>query len=323
MSGLDKRAEGLQKYFVGQLVEGRDRVFRVAMSLRNQDGRHIRCLLSSGGPEWRGLIIVVPGFGRTIRHSNALALAAASHGYAMIRFDPTDHVGDSDGEMLNATLTGVGKDLLFLFNTIREAGWRDGLFIAAASTFARSTVKMIQHGLSADGIVLTLPVVDFAKTLIAVTDIDLIGGYREQRIKPGDVVQLLTHELDAEFLADAIDNNFCGLETTRDELRAAPMPVAMIVAEGDDWVSLEDATAALEPGRPGRSLYVLENADHDSYSFGFIRAVTNTAMQVLAEMSGITLDSTYDFTFSKFASAVKTEKAILNQARKIWNAGNE
>lgn len=318
MRGLDANAVALEPFFTGELAEGPDRFHRVAMSLRKENGQRIRCLLTTPGDQWRGVIVILAGLGRTIRHSNALALAAAHHGYATVRFDPSNHTGDSDGEMLDATLSQAAEDLLFVCASVRRSGWNGRLFAAAASTLARSAIKTIRQDLPVDGMILTLPVVDLAKTLTIVTGEDLIAAFRDNRIQPTDTVHILSHEISARFLEDAIEQSYCDLETTRAELCEATMPIAMIAAEGDDWVSVTDMVAALETERPNRKLYLLENTSHDSYSFGFIRAITQTTIRALAEMTGETIDRIYEVTFSKLSSTVETEKKILNRARETW-----
>src|SRR5690606_3409816 len=177
--------------------------------------------------------------------------------------------------------------------------------------------------LPVNGMVLPLPVVVFEKTLQAVVGEDLIEAFRKGRIRVTDPVQVLSHEISAHFLKDAIEGEFCGLETTRSEFAQGGMPVAIIAAEGDDWVAVGDVTAALASTGPNRKLFILENADHDSYSFGFIRAITQTTMQALTEMSGAAMDGSYEVTFSKLSSAVKTEKSILARAREMWSVGDE
>jgi hypothetical protein len=319
MTYLDDKMSGLRGFFTLEPAKGPDNLLRVPLSLRKSSGQRIRCLLTSPGQTWRGLVVVMPGLGRTIRHSCAIALAAAHHGYATIRFDPTNHTGDSDGEMFDVKLSQLGVDLLFVCNAVRNAGWNDRLFVISSSSLARAAIRTPLQGLPADGMILLLPVVCLAKTLVAVSGEDLVGAYRNGQIQISDPVVVLTHQMSGRFLADAIEHDYWDLDATRSELRQVEIPVAMIVAEDDDWISMDDVISALEPGRPQRHLFVLENSDHDSYSFGFIRAVTQTAIQALADMNkDEKTDDPYSVTFSKLSRAIKTETELLNQARELW-----
>jgi pimeloyl-ACP methyl ester carboxylesterase len=318
VKSLDSNSAELERFFTGEPSQGPDGLYRVAMSLRKENGQRIRCLLTSPGDQWQGVIVILSGFGRTIRHSNALALAAAHHGYATVRFDPSNHTGDSDGELLDGTMSQITEDLLFVCTSVRRSGWSKRLFVIAASTFARCAIRATRHGLPVDGLILPLPVVDLTKTLASVTGEDLVGGYRSGRIQITDVVQILSQEISARFLANAVEQNYCDLEPTRAELRETTIPVAMIAAERDDWVSVTDIITALEPERPNRKLYVLEDTNHNSYSFGFLRAITQTTMQALVEMTGERIERSYEVTFSKFTRAVETEKKILSRAREAW-----
>ncbi len=323
MRGLDATATPAPKSgFEGlELSRGPDGFRRGVLSLRKEDGRRIRCLLTAPAESSRGLLVVLPGLGRTIRHSCAVAFAAAQHGYASLRFDPTDHSGDSDGEIVDGTLSGVAADLRFVCESVREWGWATPIFVAASSSLARAAIRTAARGLPADGLVLTFPVVHLDRTLQAVSGEDLFTAYREQRIQPADPVQILTHQMSGRFLADALEADYVGLDATRADLRETRMPVAAIVAENDDWIAVDDVLLALEPERPERHVFVLENADHDSYSFGFIRAITQSTMEAISRMSGDTAfdRDRYDVTFSVLSSAIRTEKQILNQARESWS----
>jgi Acyl transferase len=318
MNGLDPRAADLRQFFGHEIAEGPDRVFRAPLSVRKPSGQRLRGLLASPGGDWRGAAVVLPGLGRTMRHSGALALALARHGYATVRFDPTNHTGDSDGEIVDATLSGVSEDLSHMSKLLRGVGWRGPLVVIASSAFARAAIRASRQDLPADGMALLLPVVFMAKTLAVVAGEDLIEAYRRERIKPHDPVQVLSHQMSGRFLADAIANGFCDLEGTRAELRAAKMPVSAIAAEGDDWVSVDDVAAAVEPERPQRRLFVLEDSDHDSYSFGFMRAVTRTAIRAIAEMTREPPGEPYALTFTDLSVATKTEKTIFARARESW-----
>lgn len=318
MSGLDPRAEGLRRFFSHEPVEGPDHIYRAPVSVRTAGGQRVRGLLTSPGGDWRGITVILPGLGRTMRNAGALSLALARHGYATLRFDPTNHTGDSDGDIADVTLSGVSEDLLLICNLLREVGWREPLVVVASSAFARSAIRASRHDLPVDGMVLLLPVVAMAKTLAVVAGEDLVEAYRREQIRPDDPVQVLTHQMSGRFLADAVTHGFCDLEGTRAELRGAKMPVAAVAAEGDDWVSVADVAAALEPERAQRRLFVLENSDHDSYSFGFMRAITQTAIRAIAEMTREPPGEPYALTFTDFSAATKTEKFVFARARETW-----
>jgi len=314
---LDKNALALEKFFTGEPSEGPDKLIRVALSIKKDNGQKIRCLLTSPGDQWSGLLVIGAGFGRTIRHSNALAITAAHHGYASIRFDPTNHIGDSDGEIIDATASQAANDLLFICSQIRHMGWHLGLYVVAASLFARAAMMTIPRKIPVDGMILTLPVVDYSKTLSIITGQDLVAAFRANEIKLTDTINVLSHTLSGQFLKD-LDMNCKDLESTLNDLRAANIPITFIAADSDEWVSVSDLITVLETERPNRKLYLIENTTHDSYSFGFIRAITKTTIQAVAEMNGDIVEKIYEVTFAKLSSVVKTEKNILNQARLIW-----
>src|SRR5882724_7840170 len=76
-----------------------------SLSLENRSGKKIAAYmdrLSQTNP--RGsLIILVPGYGKTKSSHLRLAYYLALNGSQIIRYDHSNHVGDSDGSMLFTT----------------------------------------------------------------------------------------------------------------------------------------------------------------------------------------------------------------------------
>jgi Acyl transferase len=319
---LSERAKSVVPSYDLPIERGPDGFLRTVVSFRKPDRQRIRGLILQPRTRSRGLVLIAPGMGRTIRHSTALALPLAHHGFASLRFDLTNHTGDSDGEIAGATLSSAVGDLRCVIEAVRVGGWDGPLFTIASSLSARSAVRAAKEGLPIDGLLLVFPIVDFQKTLRAATGVDLVAAYREGRIGRDDPVRVLTHDMSGRFLADAVAGGYCGLDSTRAEMAQARMPVAAMAAEDDEWVEAADVASALEQDSFRRHLFVLERVDHDSYSWGFMRATSQTAVRALSHMLGDELGSFHDVRFTELVGAFKIEKQVIGRAREVWRAGD-
>ncbi len=322
MTELNERVELLSQWCDLPVEKGPDGLLRTAVSFRKANGQRIRGLVLQPSTRLGGMVVIAPGLGRTIRHATALALPFAHHGYASLRFDGTNHTGDSDGEIAAATLSSAVDDLRCVAEALRGGGWDGPLFTVASSLSARSAVRAAKEGLPVDGLVLVLPIVDFEKTVKAATGDDLVTAYLDGRIGRDDPVRILTHEMSGRFLADAVDRGYCGLHATRAEMVQARIPLAAVVAEDDDWVEAEDVASALEPDSSSRQMFVLERADHDSYSWGFMRAMSETVVRAVAHMVGDELGPVHQIGFTELVGGFKIEKQVMRRAREAWRNGD-
>ena len=66
------------------------------------------------------VIILSPGYGETKREYIMLAYYFASNGFHVLRYDHTNHVGISDGEHVNTTLSLMREDLETVVNYASE-----------------------------------------------------------------------------------------------------------------------------------------------------------------------------------------------------------
>ena len=298
---------------------GVDGFVRTAVTFGEAKGQRIRGLLVEPGGERHGTVLVAPGFGRTIRHSTVFALHLARHGYGSLRVDLTNHTGDSDGDIVHGSLSSAVDDLWRVLDGWEHTGQTSPRYLMASSLSARSAVRAVAEGLPVDGVVLVLPVVDLGRTIAVVTGEDLVAGYLDGRIGVEDPLTVSTHEMSGRFLADAVHGGFLGLETTRDEIARIDRPVAAVAAERDEWVDAGDITVALGADTDAsRQVFVLERASHDSYDFGFLRAVTRTVVQALAAMSGVVPGAEHHIDYSELANALTGDKVVLRRARQIW-----
>ena len=244
---------------------GTDRVISALLEHRNPHGQrialyhdHPRTPLPPGSP----LILIAPGYGETKKEYVALAHHFAINGCHVLRYDHTNHVGESDGNILYWTLTHMRQDLIAMLN-FAERGWpASPIAVVATSLAGRVALKAAAEDPRVKLLLLLAGVVDLQATLEAVHNEDLIGTYR-LGVRRG-VVNVLgfSGNLD-NFLNDAIESGYADLQTTLADAGHIRTPVILFTAEQDAWVRLESVKAVQTALGPHlRHLYLIPEALH-------------------------------------------------------------
>lgn len=242
-----------------------DRVISTLLEHRNSHGQrialyhdHPRTPLAPGSP----LIIISPGYGETKKEYVALAHYFATNGCHVLRYDHTNHVGESDGDITYWTMTHMGQDLIAMLN-FAERGWpASPIAVVATSLAGRVALKVTTEDSRIKLLLLLACIVDLQATLEAVHNEDLIGTYR-LGVRRG-VVNVLgfSGNLD-NFLNDAIESGYADLQTTLADSERVQSPVVLFTAEQDAWVCLESVKAAQTAlGTRLRHCYLIPEALH-------------------------------------------------------------
>lgn len=217
---------------------------------RNQRGRRIaiyhdysRHLPSPGCP----LVILAPGYGETKKDYVSLAYYLASNGFHVLRYDYTNHVGESEGGLISTTLTSMKEDLLAVLDYADHLWPASPVSVVASGLAGRVALKAFTDSRRVKLLVLLAPVVDLQQTLIAVHQEDLIGTHL-QGIRRG-VSNILGLNVDADrWLGDAIREGYADLQTTLKDATHIKTPVVLFSSDHDPWVqqkSLREVKTAL------------------------------------------------------------------------------
>lgn len=244
---------------------GTDRVTSTLLEHRNPHGQrialyhdHPRIPLPPGSP----LIIIAPGYGETKKEYVALAHHFAINGCHVLRYDHTNHVGESEGDILYWTLTHMRQDLIAMLN-FAERGWpASPIAVVATSLAGRVALKAATEDSRIKLLLLLAGVVDLQATLEAVHNEDLIGTYRLGARRGVVNVLGFSGNLD-NFLNDAIESGYADLQTTLADAGRIRAPVILFTAEQDAWVRLESVKAVQTALGPHlRHLYLIPEALH-------------------------------------------------------------
>ena len=211
------------------------------MECRNEKGQRIavyhdspRNTLPPGSP----VVIISPGYGETKKEYITLAYYFASNGFQVLRYDLTNHVGESEGGIEHSTLSSMRRDLSALLSFAQRTWPASPISVVATSLAGRVALKLLAHDRRVKLLVLLTCIVDVQATLLAVHQEDHISAYLKGS-KRG-LMNVLGFTLDADvWIADAIKEGYTDLQTTKRDAAQMRTPVILFIAENDAWVSRE------------------------------------------------------------------------------------
>lgn len=234
---VEERAEGAR--LVSEFLEYRnEQGQRIAMY-----HDHPREPLPPGSP----IVIVSPGYGETKKDYIPLAYHLASNGFHVLRYDHTNHVGESDGEIRDSTLSRMKQDLSALLNYADYRWPASPVAVVAANLAGRVALKVAAEDQRVRLLILLAGVIDVQATLQTLHQEDLISTY--VRGARRGMAMFLGFNLDADkWLGDATKSGYADLRTTIRDAERIHIPVILFTAEQDDWVrvrSIKEVQTAL------------------------------------------------------------------------------
>ncbi len=188
------------------------------------------------------LVVIAPGYGGTKKEYVPLAYYLAGNGLHVLRYDHTNHVGESEGDIADATLSGMEQDLGAVLDYASRTWPGVPRAVIATSLSGRVAFKHMTRAPQADLLVLLTGIVDLQATLTAVHQEDhMVAFLRGSRL---GVMNVLGFNIDADhFLGDAIKAGYATLANTLQDARQIRTPVIFFAAERDAWVALESVKA--------------------------------------------------------------------------------
>jgi ubiquinone/menaquinone biosynthesis C-methylase UbiE len=214
----------------------------------------------------------------------------ASNGFRVIRYDATNHTGESDGGILDCTLSSLKEDL-------------EAAIDYSAVTFPSVSLGVVLTSLSAvvgfhvaskdarirfvGGIV---PVVNLRHTLKEVYQQDLIGEHQANH--RWGVLDLLGFPVDADrFISDALENGWEDLEATKRAVAGIRAPVSFVVGANDPWVDCNEVSSVVAAlNGHARQLVEVQSSMHQLHenataSKAVLRDITRAAALHLSNVS--------------------------------------
>jgi ubiquinone/menaquinone biosynthesis C-methylase UbiE len=187
------------------------------------------------------IVVIAPGYGEIKRDYLTLAYYFASNGFHVIRYDHTNHVGESQGTHFDISLSSMKHDFRTVTQFVRQQ-WPHRPVIGVASSLAsRVALKAESEESSLALLVLLVGVVDVQRSVATVHQEDVFANYLNGQIQ--DSANILGFNVGRHFLHDAITNNFSTLNTTLEDVHALETPIMYVSAGRDVWINEQDLQA--------------------------------------------------------------------------------
>jgi hypothetical protein len=238
--------------------------------VENRHGRRLFALLSEPvAGEATRLVVLPPAYERRVHHYSVLSRFLVRNGFSTLRFDVTNHIGLSDGGIVDFTMSSMTADVQDVLRACRDRFEDQTLYLIASSLAARATIRalasdrVLQRWFPA--VALVLPVVDVEYSMTRAIGRNFIDARRKgEVIDPTAVAKALGREVPHRIARDAIANGFEDAERTRRELAELECRVTAIAAEWDDWVDYATVAKVMAGEQAGpRQMVVLDANSHD------------------------------------------------------------
>lgn len=255
------------------------------MSLRrivNVSGATVVGLHSLADGSSLGLVLMPSSYSKQIRHYAILSAYLNRHGFDTFRFDLTNHVGMSDGEIRQFSMSSMVDDIKGVVSS--EAGAGYGVSMVAFSLSARAAIRAWAELGRGEQLVLVMPVVNPRDTLLKAAGIDVFDQTFLDRLRAGDgVLEVMGYDVGWQFGVDGLASRLADLPDTAEDLDLVSAPIATIFGGADEWVVADEVTSVLRLDQfPERTTVLIEDASHDlAHNPPVLRLLVEAMLQVL------------------------------------------
>lgn len=207
-------------------------------------------------------VVMPPGYGETKRDALIVSYYLVRNGFNVLRYDATDHVGESEGDIAVTTMSKFKLDLLSAIDFV-ESNYRVGRVGVIASSLAqRMALKAASEDPRIAFLLGVVGVVNLRETLKAIYREDIIGDVSGGRVK--DTYDVLGFEIDKAYPITAIQGAYHDLESAIEDAKRLEIPLVFLVAEKDAWIKLDDVKVVLESSRRGE-MHLIPEAMHQVF----------------------------------------------------------
>jgi len=226
------------------VLPGKKNIHSTRLIIEKDNGQRISAYHDRQGEEELAqlpIVVISPGYGETKRDYLTLGYYFASNGFQVVRYDHTNHVGESDGPHYHVSLSSMKDDFQTVTRFVR-AIWPHSTIIGVASSLAaRVALKAEAECPSLSLLVMFMGIVNVQRSAATVHQEDVFAGYGEGQYP--DSANILGFNVGSQFLGDAITNKFVTLEQTLNDAESLTSSVIMVNAGKDAWVNPDDLQA--------------------------------------------------------------------------------
>ncbi|MFA5057743.1 MAG: methyltransferase domain-containing protein [Opitutaceae bacterium] len=223
------------------------------MTYQNRAGLRIAACLDhlDDGMRTKPWVLLAPKYGETKKSTLHLAYYLAANGLNVLRFDPTNHVGESEGIMLNFTMPGAVADIVAGLDYL-EATWGVTEVVAVANSLsARCMLRVAANDARLRKLLCVAGVVNLLATMQEIYKEDILGMYLQGH--RWGTADFLGFDINGDIFLDTLIQSELGeLSGTLEDVQKLRVPFVFFYAERDAWVDqreVEQVVAANPRGR--------------------------------------------------------------------------
>lgn len=234
---------------------------------------------NGGEKQW---ILVLPGYGETKTDVLTVSYFLAKNGFHTLRFDYSDHVGESDGEILSTTLTKMKADIQSALDYLYRRFQPAAVGAVGSSLASRALLRAAREDDRLSLLLNLVSVVDLRKTLRSIYNEDHFAHAHQGSVN--GVMDVLGFQVDADhFLQSAIGDHYENLLTTMEDVDHIKVPIVFFAAENDVWVELGDVRQVFDAARSReKDFRLLKGAMHRLYENP---QIVKEALKIMVECS--------------------------------------
>jgi ubiquinone/menaquinone biosynthesis C-methylase UbiE len=211
-----------------------------------------------GGRPW---VVVAPKYGETKKNNLQLAYYLAANGLNVLRFDQTNHVGESEGRMQDFTLPGAVDDIVGCYDFLESSGYAREAVLVSNSLSARCAFRAAVNERRISRLISVVGVVNMQHTLKEVYQEDIFGTFLQGR--HWGLTDILGFDINGQiFLGTAVDAQMHDLDGTIADMAALRVPLVYFFAMNDTWVDYHDVVR-VTASQPLARLVAVEGAMHE------------------------------------------------------------
>jgi SAM-dependent methyltransferase len=202
------------------------------------------CVDHTGQLQGKPWVIVAPKYGETKKNNLQLAYYLAANGLNVLRFDQSNHIGESEGRMQDFSLPGAVSDIIGSLDYLeREQGVREAVLVSN-SLSARCAFRAAARDSRITKVISVAGVVNMQATLAEVYREDIFGTFLKGR--HWGLTDILGFDINGEiFLGTAVDAGLHDLAGTVDDIARLKVPLIYFFGTADAWIKYDDVMHAM------------------------------------------------------------------------------
>ncbi|OQW34747.1 MAG: hypothetical protein A4E19_17665 [Nitrospira sp. SG-bin1] len=185
---------------------------------------HARHHISPAAP----IVIIIPGFGSTQTDYIPLSFYLAANGCRVLRYDHSNHIGQSEGSTLQIKLSNMQTDLQDILDFVHTTWPGTPVALLAEDIAARVAVRALTGNTSAHPLFLLNPVLNIETALSAIGRPHIVETYRQGHRRGVANLWGLNVNLD-KFIGDVMAGGYADPTSSIAELaQLTPPPVILV-----------------------------------------------------------------------------------------------